>query len=308
MQNDQLWKSILEDVFEDFLTFFYPETEQMFDFSSGFVYLDKELQQLFPPEKGKHSYRYVDKLVQVYTREGDEQWVLIHVEVQGTAEQDFERRMFRYYSRILDKYDRRIAAFAIFTDTNSDFHPRQYEYSFLGTEILYRFNSYKVLQQDMDSLRLNPNPFACVILAVKAAIEGKLYGDAVAFQFKKQLFLEFKARNLSEAKKQAILVFLKNYVRFEDNNFDDKFEEEVEQTTESTMGIVEYLLEQEREKTKAEREKRIRERERARAAEKALIEEQEKNKLIARNLKSSGVSIDIIAQATGLSIEDIENL
>jgi hypothetical protein len=45
MQNDQLWKAILEDVFEDFLTFFYPETEQMFDFSQGLVYLDKELQQ-----------------------------------------------------------------------------------------------------------------------------------------------------------------------------------------------------------------------------------------------------------------------
>ena len=37
MQNDQLWKSILEDIFEDFLTFFYPETEQMFDFARGFI-------------------------------------------------------------------------------------------------------------------------------------------------------------------------------------------------------------------------------------------------------------------------------
>jgi hypothetical protein len=32
-KNDLLWKSILEDVFEDFLTFFYPESAQIFDFA-----------------------------------------------------------------------------------------------------------------------------------------------------------------------------------------------------------------------------------------------------------------------------------
>lgn len=306
MQNDKLWKLILEDVFEDFLTFFYPETEQMFDFGRGFVYLDKELQQLFPPEKGRQATRYVDKLVQVYTKGGKDQWVLIHVEVQGTVQKDFERRMFRYYSRIFDKYDKRIAAFAIFTDTNAGFHPQQYEYSFLGTEILYKFNTYKILSQDMEELTKNPNPFACVVLAVKAALEGKLHGDAVAFRFKKQLFLEFKAKNISEGKRQAIKLFLKNYIRFEDSNFDDKFEVEVEQETQSNMGIAEYLLEQEREKLKQERMKRIREQQKAKAErEKAL---KEKDKITARNLKAEGVAINIIAKVTGLPHEEIEKL
>jgi hypothetical protein len=92
------------------------------------------------------------------------------------------------------------------------------------------------------------------------------------------------------------------------------------------MGIVEYLLEQEREKTKAEREKRkaerekrkaerekrkaerekrIRERERAQAAEKAL---KEKNKITAKNFKAEGVDISIIAKVTGLPVEEIEKL
>jgi len=251
----------------------------------------------------------VDKLVQVYTREGEEQWVLIHVEIQGTAQKDFERRMFRYYSRIFDKYDRRIAAFAIFTDTSIDFHPRQYEYSFLGTELLYKFNSYKVLDQDINELSRNINPFASVILAVKAAIEGKLHGDAAAYTFKKQLYLEFKAREIKDEKKQAILLFLKNYVRFEDNEFDNKFEVEVEKETQSTMGIAEYLLEQEREKTRAEREKaknerlkRIQEREKAREVLK------EKERKTAKKFKEEGVDVKIIAKATGLSVAEIEKL
>lgn len=49
-RDDTLWKSILEDIFEDFLLFFYPDACSFFDFSKDFEYLDKELEQLFPPE------------------------------------------------------------------------------------------------------------------------------------------------------------------------------------------------------------------------------------------------------------------
>ena len=48
--NDILWKATLEDLFDDFLRFFYPDADQLFDLEKGFEYLDKELEQLFPPE------------------------------------------------------------------------------------------------------------------------------------------------------------------------------------------------------------------------------------------------------------------
>jgi len=62
-RNDLLWKAALEDLFDDFLRFFFPKAEEIFDFSKKFQYLDKELDQLFPPENDTYAPRYVDKLV-----------------------------------------------------------------------------------------------------------------------------------------------------------------------------------------------------------------------------------------------------
>jgi len=40
-RDDSLWKAILEDVFDDFLKFFFKEDARLFDFEKGFVFLDK---------------------------------------------------------------------------------------------------------------------------------------------------------------------------------------------------------------------------------------------------------------------------
>src|ERR1035437_6159893 len=147
-RNDILWKAALEDLFDDFLHFFYPEADKLFDMDKGFEYLDKELEQLFPPEADIYAPRYVDKLVKVFTLNGQEEWILIHIEVQGYTDQDFAKRMFQYYYRILDKYDKPITAFAIFADTSKSFHPKFYERDFLGTRVYYAFNTYKIIDQN----------------------------------------------------------------------------------------------------------------------------------------------------------------
>ncbi len=45
---------------------------ELFNLGKGFEYLDKELDQLFPPDHDRHEPRYVDKLVKVFTSKGDE--------------------------------------------------------------------------------------------------------------------------------------------------------------------------------------------------------------------------------------------
>jgi len=40
----------------------------------------------------------VDKLANVFTREGKEEWVLIHVEIQAVYRKDFTRRMYNYFA------------------------------------------------------------------------------------------------------------------------------------------------------------------------------------------------------------------
>ncbi|MDR1729699.1 MAG: hypothetical protein LBR52_03460, partial [Prevotellaceae bacterium] len=77
-RNDYLWKGILEDIFDDFLRFMHPDADEIFDFGRGIQFLDKELEQLFPPVEDEFSVKIVDKLAKVYTREGIEEWILIH--------------------------------------------------------------------------------------------------------------------------------------------------------------------------------------------------------------------------------------
>lgn len=143
-RDDLIWKSVLEEVFEDFLRFFFAEADSLFDIDKGFEYLDKELEQLFPPQDGEYAPRFVDKLVKVFRWDGTEDWLLVHIEVQGQFQKDFGERMFAYYYRIKDKYAKPITAISIFTDKNKRFHPKGYVLQYLGTEVSYKFNTYKI--------------------------------------------------------------------------------------------------------------------------------------------------------------------
>src|ERR1700712_1054605 len=108
-RDDTLWKGILENIFDDFLRFFFKDADILFDFEKGFQFLDKELEQLFPFENGE-APKFVDKLVKVFTKAGKEEWILVHIEVQGYNDKDFGKRMFTYFYRILDKYDQNLTA------------------------------------------------------------------------------------------------------------------------------------------------------------------------------------------------------
>ena len=108
--------------------------------------MDKELEQLVPKDK-LESPKFVDKLVKVFTKNGAEEWILVHIEVQGYDDREFAKRMFTYFYRILDKYGKPVTAIAIFTDFNPKFRPREYEYNYLGTRCIFQFNTYKIADQ-----------------------------------------------------------------------------------------------------------------------------------------------------------------
>lgn len=74
---DEGWKEIIETFFPQFLCFFFPQIARGIDFGKGYAFLDKELGRI--SKKGL-SGRRVDKLVRVYRKDGDEQWLLVHIE------------------------------------------------------------------------------------------------------------------------------------------------------------------------------------------------------------------------------------
>jgi len=52
----------------------------------------------------------------VWRKDGDDAWVLAHVEVQGREISNFVKRMFVYNYRIFDRYDRAVASLAVLSD------------------------------------------------------------------------------------------------------------------------------------------------------------------------------------------------
>jgi hypothetical protein len=72
----------------------------------------------------------VDKLVQVSTLNGHEQWVYIHLEVQGTRQDHFAERLFIYNYRLFDRFHRPVATLALLADNS-----RQWKRKFTEGEI-----------------------------------------------------------------------------------------------------------------------------------------------------------------------------
>ena len=102
--------------------------------------------------------RFVDKLVNVWTTEGDDAWVVVHVEVQGEAETNFARRMYVYNYRLFDRYDRRIISFAVLADDRKAWRPSHFGYALWGYELSMRFPIVKLLDYVGREAELEANP------------------------------------------------------------------------------------------------------------------------------------------------------
>src|SRR4051794_10038312 len=96
---DSPWKEALDRYFERCL-FFFPRAHADIDWARGHEMLEKELQPIVRP--AKHGRRYVDKLVKVWLKDGQERSLLIHLEVQASREGEFAERMHVYNHRISD--------------------------------------------------------------------------------------------------------------------------------------------------------------------------------------------------------------
>ncbi len=80
---DSVWKDLLDSYLKECIEFFYPEIAKQIDWEAGYETLDKELQSI--TTEAMVGKRFVDKLVQVKTIEGNKQIVLFHIEVQRSA-------------------------------------------------------------------------------------------------------------------------------------------------------------------------------------------------------------------------------
>ena len=170
---DSPWKEIMEIYFQECIEFFFPVAANEIDWSKGYIFLDKELQKIVrDAELGR---RYVDKLVKVWLKNGSEQWVLIHLEVQGEPETNFEGRIYSYHSRLFLSYNCPVASFVILGDDRPQWKPQEYKNEIWGCEITFKFPMVKLLDynEKWAELENSTNPFATVVMAHLKAKETK---------------------------------------------------------------------------------------------------------------------------------------
>ena len=168
---DSPWKDALDGYFEPFLALLFPQVHRQIDWSRPYEPLDKEFQQVIPDAEVRR--RYVDKLVKVWTKDGMERWVLIHVEVQTNRDPDFPQRMYVYNYRIFDRYNRPVASLAVLADDDAEWRLNEYRSSLFGCETGIRFPTVKLLDlaEPEVVLETSANPFAKIVLAHVKALQ-----------------------------------------------------------------------------------------------------------------------------------------
>jgi hypothetical protein len=255
-KSDILWKVIMEEVFPDLLRFIYPDADDVYNMERGFEFLDKELAELNPQPDEEKDSRFADKLVKAYHRDGVEEWVLLHVEIQSDTHdrEAFAERMYTYFYRIRDRYPGRlVSALAIFTGQDGNLMPGKYSYEYRGTKLTYEYPTVSILDYSDEELDKSTNPFAQVIVAARLRLKEEKVSEDELLNFKLLAARKLQEKGFPMEKIRAIFNFLRNYVLFEKPETFRKFDNLFKETDKNNvMNTVEYIKMEGREEGLAE--------------------------------------------------------
>jgi hypothetical protein len=161
LDHDRLFKELLTTFFVEFIELFLPDVAAYLEHDSV-QFLDKEV---FTDVTAGERYE-ADLVVQARFQEQDS-FFLIHLEHQAQNQAQFGKRMFRYFSRLSEKYDLPVYPIALFSyNTPRRSEPNSYQVEF-PNKVVLQFN-YEVVQLNRLNWRdfvRNPNPVASALMA-----------------------------------------------------------------------------------------------------------------------------------------------
>jgi hypothetical protein len=195
-EQDSPWKEALERYLPSFLALYFPTIHDAIDWTRGYEWLNTELRQVVrDAELGK---RLADVLVKVWRKDGQESWLLIHIEVQGWPEPDFAQRLFVYHYRIFDRYNHRVVTLAVLADERPNWRPHHFAYDEWGCRLDFQFPVVKLLDFAGREavLEASDNPFALVTRAHLATLQTR-HDAASRHQRKVRLIRELYERGMS---------------------------------------------------------------------------------------------------------------
>lgn len=212
---DILSKSIIEDFVIDFLHFFYPKADEVFDLSEPVEFLDTELSNIDPNRFLMKDSMHVDKLLKIRVKSEKEKCMLLLVEVQKSNDEDFAKRVHAYLHRLLDKYGECVSVLVIYTNRSKRYQPKAYYYNGLNTYIETRFACYDVIGQEEEMLlKQDDNVFAIFLLIILWSLKITKKTEDLIFEKMKALVQRIEKNVILKGKLCKILEFLKLYPRF----------------------------------------------------------------------------------------------
>jgi len=158
--HDRLFKELLQTFFVEFMQLFFPDACRFIDFRHL-----KFLQQELYTDVVAGDKHVVDILVETRLKE-EPGLILVHLEPQAYVQKDFNERMFIYFSRLYEKYRRRILPVAVFSyDQVRDEPDRFYlEFPFLNV-LEFRYFKLELKKLNWRDYAAGANPVAAALLS-----------------------------------------------------------------------------------------------------------------------------------------------
>jgi hypothetical protein len=124
---DAGWKMILYTYLYPLVQKIFPDLYHTLDTTFAPEFLNTELQKLDPQASIGHLYP--DVLVRIRSKQGHEQLILCHIEVQTKIDTSIEERMFRYAIRIYHYFNQIPLGILIMADPSKNFRPSRYRFT-----------------------------------------------------------------------------------------------------------------------------------------------------------------------------------
>ena len=227
---DGPWKFYFRDNLRYFLQFADIEAYNQIDWSHNPEFLDKELKRI---SKGlKKSLVVVDCLVKVLLKNGEERWLLIHIEFQAQRDLNFPERMFIYNFRSYDLYRVPVASYAVLADDNPAWKPEGFGYSFGKSSANVNFGVLKLMDYSKreSELEQSDNPFALAILAHLKTLETRGNPES-RYLWKLRLTRMLFNRGWERLAIESLFDFIEWVMRLPEE-LEDKYEDEIERESE----------------------------------------------------------------------------
>ena len=213
---DGLWKDFIQVFWREILKRFLPKLYEDADLTKEPEFLDKEFRDLLGDsefEDEKAPKRFVDNLLRIFLKDGGEEWVLLHIEIQGPGGENFSLRMFRYYCLIFTHHNRVPVALAILTAKRpkKESVPGIYEKNLYGTEVLYKYNVVKAYELSDEELTASDSLVDLFIYALKIEERYKK-SEKIKFGYARKVYRLLEKKNFSK-QDSRFLFFIQRAIR-----------------------------------------------------------------------------------------------